>query len=174
MGCAGQPDAGDEVWEIMHILHTGCAQDFEKLATITDDFPNGKDRFLRRRWIINAIDSGSIDSIKWMLSKNVPLDFVDEEGRTVTTAAMERDGTDRYEVLELLLKHHAPLNAESGNRDTPAHFAALANDVRALELLSRYGANMNIRTTDGFMTPLDLAIGCGKKEAAEFLQKILP
>ena len=127
------------------------------------DFPKGLDGFLHRHWITNAIDCGSRTSVEWMLTKGVDISFRDDEGCTVLHSALDRELPDKYEVLELLLKHGAPVNARGLNDWTPAHMAAARDDVKALRLLVRYGADLSIRTRiDNFATPLEEARSLNK------------
>ena len=56
-------------------LRDGDIEKLEEAASIMDDFPEGCDDFTRSRWIINAIDLGSVASIRWMLGKGVDLAF---------------------------------------------------------------------------------------------------
>jgi ankyrin repeat protein len=146
---------------------------FRELEQLIDGFPNGVDGFVGRRWIINAIDCGSKTAVLWMLSRKVDLSFRDEEGYTVLHAAIERSSADRYEVLDLLLRNGAPVNAHGINDWTPAHMAAVREDIDALEVLMRFGADLSIRTRiDDYATPLEEARHLGKTRAVEFLERV--
>lgn len=106
-----------------------------------------------------------------MLSRNVNVTFQDEEGYTVIHSALERAQPDKYDIIELLLKHGAPVNAHGINDWTPAHMAAVREDIEALELLIRFGADLSIRTRiDDYATPLEEARNLKKSRAVEFLE----
>lgn len=140
------------------VLASGDEAQLAELEKFLDGFPNGVDDFINRRWIINAIDCGSLASIEWMLSRNIDLTFRDEEGYTVLHRALEREKPNKYEILTLLLKHGAPVNAHGINDWTPAHMAVVRDDIEALKLLIRFNADLSIRTRiDDYATPLEEA-----------------
>jgi hypothetical protein len=115
---------------IMGILAHGSRDDFEALSREVKSFPHGVDDFIHRHWITNAIHCGSNASVEWMLEKRVDLSFRNDEGYTVLHSAIDRDGDDRYEVLEALLTAGAPVNAHGINDWTPPIW-------RPLERISR-------------------------------------
>src|SRR5207249_4411232 len=115
--------------------------DLEELARRVERFPEGVDSCVGRYWIINAIDRGSRVAVEWMLSRGVDLSFRDEEGVTVLHAAIDRRFPDKYEILDLLLRHGAPVNARGIYEMTPAHLAAGRDDMEALRVLVRHGAD---------------------------------
>jgi len=158
---------------VMDALASGDEARLNEIAQLLDDFPGGIDSFFGRRWIINAIDSGSKASIEWILSRNVELSFRDDEGYSVLHAAIEGTRQDKHEILELLLNHGAPVNIHGINDWTPAHMAAVREDIEALKLLIRFGADLSIRTRiDDYATPLEEARNLSKKRAVEFLEKL--
>ena len=61
-----------------------------------------------------------------------------DDGRTALFAAA---GNDRVEILELLLKHEAPVNQPDKDGWTPIHLAANEGRLGALDCLLKYGAN---------------------------------
>jgi len=159
---------------VMALLASGSSADWERLSFEIPGFPEGVDDLVSRRWIINAVGTGSRQSIEWMISKNVRLDFRDEEGYTPLHVAIERRAPDRHEILELLLRAGAPVNLKGVNDWTPAHMAAARNDVDALKLLVRYGADLSIRTDiDDYATPLEEARSLGKHSAARYLESVV-
>lgn len=158
---------------IIDILSKGNIVKLEELAKLLDDFPKGSDKYINRRWIINAIDVGAFSTIKWMLSKSVELDFRDCEGYTPILSALEREKPDKHEILKLLITHRAPINQKGVNDWTPLHMAAARNDVASLRILIEHGADMTIRTEiDDYATPLEEAISLDCKDAVKYLQSI--
>lgn len=153
------------------VLKSGSVPEFEALEEELEGFPGGVDPYVGRRWIVNAIDVGSAESIRWMLSRGVELSFRDQEGYTPLLAAVERGQEDRLEVLELLLRAGAPVNLKGVNDWTPAHMAAARDDVAALRVLVAHGADLSIRTEiDDYATPLDEARSLGKLNAVRYLE----
>jgi ankyrin repeat protein len=152
------------------VLHSGERTKLEELAAVLATFPEGVDSFVGRRWIINAIDDGARSTVEWMLEKGADLVFRDEEGYTPVLAVIDSKRADRYELLELLLRAGAPVNLKGINDWTPAHLAAVRDDVEALRILVAHGADLSIRTDiDDFATPLEEARTSGSRNAVAFL-----
>jgi ankyrin repeat protein len=108
-----------------------------------------------------------------MLEHGVDLKFRNDEGYTPLHSAIDRERSDRHEVLEMLLAAGAPVNLKGINDWTPAHMAAARDDVDALRLLVRYGADLTIRTDiDDYATPLEEARTLGKLAAAQYLESV--
>ncbi|MBX7102554.1 MAG: ankyrin repeat domain-containing protein [Gemmataceae bacterium] len=159
---------------IMRILANGSREDLEALSREIASFPHGVADFIGDHWITNAIGSGSKESILWMLDKQVDL-AIRDTGYTVLHCAIERDRDDRLEVLEALLVAGAPVNAHGINDYTPAHLAANLEDIEALKILIRHGAELTERTTiDDYATPLEEAENLGRMKSVEFLKGINP
>jgi hypothetical protein len=141
------------------------------------DFPHGKDHFIHREWIINAIDCGSLASVQWMLSKNVNLHFIDDEGYSVLHTCIERDNADKYEILQLLIDSGADVNVGNNlasmaiNSWTPLHLAAARNDIDAIKILLENGADISLKTIiDNYCNAEEEATILGQKEAADFIR----
>lgn len=144
--------------DIMKPLMAGDVEALEEIASIVDSFPSGKDDFISRHWITNAIDCGTKEVVAWMLSKKVPVVFRDGEGFTVLHSAIDREKPDRIEIIRMLLEAGADINAHGINDWTPAHHAAARNNVEALKTLVESGADLSIRTRiDEYATPLEEA-----------------
>jgi ankyrin repeat protein len=157
----------------LDVLKSGDHARLDDLALHLEGFPHGVDSFLRRRWIMSAIDAGSMASIRWMVARGVDLAFRDDEGYTPLLAAIESRWPDRGELLELLLNAGAPVNLKGVNDWTPAHMAAARDDVEALRVLVAHGADVSIRTNiDDYATPLEEARNLGKLRAAAFLESV--
>ena len=158
---------------IMERLISGDVAALEDLSKVVDDFPCGKDDFIHRDWITNAIDCGTFEVIEWMLSKGVSLHLDDAEGYPVLHSAMERDKPDRFKVMQLLIDAGADINARGINDYTPAHKAAAWGDFEALQFMVDAGADLTMRTRiDEYETPLGEAIAMGSTpNIIAYLQK---
>jgi ankyrin repeat protein len=109
-----------------------------------------------------------------MLKKGVDLDFTDEEGYTPLHCAIDREAADRHEILDLLLRAGAPVNLKGIDDGTPAHRAAARDDVEALRILVRYGADLSIRTNiDDYATPIERARNLGSHNALLYLESVV-
>ena len=158
--------------DIFSLISEGSCSDWEKVANEVPAFPNGCDDFIERRWIINALDSGSKECVKWMLERGVELNFVDEEGFSPIHACLDRrELPDRYEILSLLVKAGADINLRGFNGWTPLHMAAARSDLEGVRLLLRYGADRSIKTIiDDDADPAEEAERLGHHEAAQIIR----
>lgn len=158
---------------ILAALAAGDESQLEEIRQLIDSFPEGVDTRMGHHWIMHALDCGSIGSIRWILGQGITLDFVEADGYGVVHSALERSGPDRYEVLELLLSHGAPVNAHGINDWTPAHMAAAKENIEALQMLIRFGADLSIRTRiDDCATPLEEAKILDKQKSIQFLEQL--
>ena len=72
------------------------------------------------------------------------------------------------EVIKLLLKHSAYIDAESPNMTTPLMMAAMYGNPQSVELLLEEGADASLKNDKG-MTALDFADVANKQAAAKLL-----
>lgn len=161
-----------EVYEpLMEPVLSGDIGALETLARDHAPFPLGTDPWLQRHWLTNAIDCGCASVVRWMLEKGASPVFRDEEGYTTLHSAIEREASDKYEIMAMLIELGADLNAHGINDWTPAHLAAARDDVAALRMLHEAGASICIRTrVDHFATPLEEARHLGSSaEVVAFL-----
>lgn len=160
--------------ELIDLLRSGGAADWDLAAGVVEGFPHGTDGFHGRRWILNAIDCGSADSVRWMLARGVELSFEDAEGRTVFEACLQRDWPEKYDILSALIAAGADLDDRGFNGWTALHFAAAHDDTEAVRLLLAAGADATARTRiDQQTTPLEDAEMRGCAEAAALLRAAL-
>ena len=132
--------------------------ELESLSESITNFPHGKDAFIERHWITNAIDCGSLETVMWMLSKSVELKFEDDEGYAPLHSCLQRELPNKYEVFEALIKNGADINAHGPNDYTPLHLAIAKNDIKALKILLEVGADKTIPTRiDDYETPTEMA-----------------
>ena len=158
---------------ICGLLESGSVEELDELALLVDGFPHGEDDSGGRRWILSAIDRGSLRAISWMLEQKVDLAFSDDEGFPALLSAIDSGRADKYQILELLLENGAPTDVRGINDWTPLHMAAARNDVRALELLLDYGADATARTRiDDYATPLEEARILGAGDAVAYLETL--
>jgi len=160
--------------EIMEAIISGDTEALESFSQKIEGFPIGKDAFVHRHWITNAIDCGGLAVVRWMLEKGAPVVFRDDEGYTVLHSAIDRDDVDKYEIVRLLIQAGADINAHGFNDWTPAHLAAVRGDIDALEILNDAGADFSRRTRiDWYATPLEEVrhLG-GSPDAQAYLLKL--
>lgn len=156
---------------LIDLLKNGDISKLEEASAVIDVFPNGEDSLVHRSWLINAIDCGTLEVVKWVIDKGVDLSVRDEEGYTPLLRAIERDQPEKYEVMKLLIERGADINQHGINDWTPLHMAAVREDIQALELLVNNGADLNEKTNiDHYATPLEEAIHLGCLKSVEFLE----
>ena len=167
-------DSHKEYLYLIDLLAQGNIELLEEAEKVIESFPTGIDNYLQRHWITNAIDCGSLASVKWVLSRSVDLNFRDDEGYTPLLSALERERPEKYEILQLLIDSGAPINKKGVNDWTPLHMAAAREDIEALKLLIKNGADLSIRTEiDDYATPLEEAKILKKQKSVEYLLSIL-
>jgi ankyrin repeat protein len=156
------------------IIELICTADFEAMAELAecwDDFPSGKDDFIGRHWITNAIDCGSVEVVAWMLSHGASVPIEVDDGYSVLHSVIERNNEDKYEMMRILIDAGADVNEIGIHGYAPAHQAAVRNDVEALKILHESGADFRLRTTvDDYATPLEEAYSMNPRDAAEAIE----
>lgn len=78
----------------------------------------------------------------------------------------------KSEMLELLIRAGANLNAKDAQGHTPVHLGALYGHPEILRKAALAGAEMSEPSEQG-LTPMDLALSANRKEASEALRRIL-
>ena len=170
------PEQSDALY-FNEVMLSGDETRLVELERLDANFPGGRDSYTNTSWIIMAAASAPTTTIRWMIDRGIALDCKDDDGDTVVHATLERDQSDRLEVLELVLKAGAPVNTKGINDWTPAHMAAARNDVEALRILVRHGADLSLKTDiDNYATPLEEARHMNRyadlREAIAYLESI--
>ena len=167
-------EANNEYQYLFDLLAEGNLELLEEAEQVIEDFPSGVDDFIQRHWITNAIDCGSLGAIQWILSKGVDLSFRDDEGYTPILSAIDRELPDKYEIIQLLIDHGAPINKKGVNDWTPLHLAAVREDLEALRILIANGADISVRTEiDAYATALEEAELLHKNKSVEYLKSVM-
>ena len=76
------------------------------------------------------------------------------------------------EMVELLLEHHAYIDASSPNESTPLMMAARYGHPDSVRLLLESGADVTIKNQQG-LTALDFATGAGRQDIAAPIRRAL-
>ena len=109
----------------------------------------------RRTPILGAVESGITELLERMISLGAKPDtLVNDIGTTALHAAASLENP---QMVEILLKHGAKVNAKSTTGITPLLNAVNFNHVECVRVLIKYGADPDIAAADG-MTPRALAI----------------
>lgn len=138
-------------------------------------FPQGTDPALERRWLTNAIDDGALQAVAWMIERKVELSYVDDEGYTPLTSALQvPEAEKRHALLRLLLSAGSRHDLVGVNVWTAAHFAASEGDLEALRILTEFGADLCACTEDlgSWSTPADVARFHNHSAALQYLDSV--
>ena len=109
--------------------------------------------------IYDAAWGGNIEAVKQHIAAGTNVNTKDDNGDTPLDVAIQLKQT---EIAELLRKH--------GGKHGSLYTAAAGGDTEAVKEILAAGTDVNAKDNDGG-TPLDMANGRHKKEAAKLLRK---
>lgn len=164
-----------ECKRILDLIIAADMEALERVAAENDQFPNRVDvTWMDQAWIAHAVACAPIEVVAWMIGKGVDLSVVDFERSSLLFFALDLEGPEKYAKLELLLRSGTPTDLHGPNDWTAVHMAACRNDVEALRLLRKYGADLRAISFDFWSrTPLENATSQKNWEAAAFLEQAL-
>ena len=135
--------------------------------------------------LIMAIETNKNDILKVLLDSNISLEVFDGRNKTLLEGVLQIAMKHNNEfAFELLLKKSVDPNLGFTDLDknisyTPLYSAVLNKDVKFIETLLKYGANVNLgafstEKNDFFETPLFLACSMGELEIIDIILKYDP
>lgn len=123
----------------------------ERIAAENPPFPLGQDEWLTRHWLTNAIHTGNLEAMAWVLSKGPDVHYVDDEGYTALKSVLEMetettpvkiDKTARtIEMIDMLLEAGAHINQRMTLDETALHAAVYRSSPRVVAHLLAKGAD---------------------------------
>ena len=121
--------------------------------------------------LIRACRKGNVECVRALLScPNIDINHQDLSGATALWTACKYEN---IEIVELLLSppHGSGANPNLPNSDghTPLWIMASSGNMQCMEILIKYGADLNIRDNLGGATPLFEAVRNGRTEAVRTL-----
>ena len=159
-----------ELCEIHNWLKGSDLDQLEFASQVVDSFPYEKDGCFGSPWIVHAISSGSLKSVKWMIEKGVSLQPVANDGYPPVISCIELEGKEKYGILRLLIDAGANINERGINGWTPLHMAAVRDDEMSMRILLEAGADRTITTEiDDDATAEEEARNLGHNESADFI-----
>jgi ankyrin repeat protein len=115
---------------------------------------------------------GHLETVKFLLTKNADVHQLSRDGQFNNTPLHAAIAGDHKEIVEILLKHGANVNARSEGAIragfTPLHVAAGKGNKEIASILLENGADINIKNEAG-LTPAEYALQRGFKELADWL-----
>ena len=113
------------------------------------------------------------DFVRTLLELGADPNYAEPSGFPSLIAALSAgERADRHEILELLLVFGADIGQRGINDYTPLHYAANLEDVAAMEILLRHGADRAARTRiDHCATPLEEAEILNRTRSVAFLRR---
>ena len=154
----------------------GDIADIKRLLGDPPDFPNCRGPQGVGDIILEyAIYHSPIGCIRALLDAGADPNYGDHAGFPSLIAALSCDDRgDRYDILELLLSFGADIQQRGHNDYTPLHYAAVLEDIRAMDLLLAHGADIEARTRiDELATPLEEAEILKRPQSVAYLKKKL-
>lgn len=135
------------------------------------EWVNGRDALLHIHVLAYAIDCAPLHFVRMLLNQGADPNYEALDGFPSLLVAQEAERSDRHEVLAMLLAAGADPNQRGNNDYTALHVAAVRNDIRAVALLLRHGADPHAWTRiDELETPLEVATRAGAYAAATSLE----
>ncbi len=164
--------------EIIDAIRNGCIEKLNIFSKIEPSFPDGIcPDDIYTKWIEIIIDEGHMNSIVWLINSfDGDLSKYTTQGPQlpIVHSVLQRDYLDKHIILKMVLDAGADPHSRGYNDYTPAHYAAINNDVRSLVILLESGANFGIRTRiDDQLTPLEEAeLMVGDNDAIKYLRQL--
>ena len=110
-----------------------------------------------------------VEFVNALMRNGANIEDRNTDGQTplIIASCMRRDDTD---VLEVLLRHGADVQAAGNDGWQAIHRAAFGGSKKAISLLISHGASVNAQTLEG-LTPADIAESEGHTDVVEVLTK---
>ena len=122
--------------------------------------------------LMAAVRFGKTESVAALLARNANPDIPDKIGhRPLPFAAHSGNAHsgNMQEIILLLVKYGADINAKGYYGRTALHYAAIHGDLQQAAFLLDNGADLNLRGDVFGFSPLFCAVNCQKAPMVEFL-----
>ena len=107
-----------------------------------------------RKNYIQSLRENNAEDVQIWLTSGAPVDIRLQKGRTPLHIATNNG---QLEIVKMLLRYKANINAKDAEDFTPLHYAASRHNKEILEHLIRNGANLEAKDVKGF-TPIHNAL----------------
>lgn len=168
---APDQDVVDEFQRVYEAMGNGDIAFLESYAKTNLDFPKGVDGFIGRHWLTDAIDSGSLATVRWILDQGVEVNYFDDEGYSPLMSAIEDRAGETTEILKMLLDAGADARACGTLDVTALHHAVFRASPEAIRMLLEHGADPMAYDSDYVPeTPIDNARHAKRPEIVALLE----
>ncbi len=117
--------------------------------------------------LMAAVRFGKTESVATLLARNANPNIPDKIGHIPLALAAHNE--NMQEIVKLLVKHGAEINAKGYYGRTALHYAAIHGDIEMASFLLENGADLNLRGDVFGFSPLFCAVNCQKAPMVEFL-----
>jgi ankyrin repeat protein len=117
-----------------------------------------------------AVNRGSIEITKYLLSKGADVHAKDHGGLTPLTEVVFMSGN--IALAKMLVSEGADVHAKDNDGTTPLHVAAMSGFVETAKYLVSVGSEVNANDNKYSFTPLDFARNYGHTAVVQFLTSI--
>jgi ankyrin repeat protein len=118
--------------------------------------------------IRNFSENRSVTEIQKIINSGANVNAINDIGFTPLHIAVVYD---RPEIVKLLLKNGANIDAVTKNKEnTSLHLAITMNNSNMVRILIQKGADVTLKTADG-TTPLQLALEKGNRDIIQAIEQ---
>lgn len=114
--------------------------------------------------LFKAIVDGDSMAVEHWIEEGANLSFIDGSGLTALHTSVFSSFQCDIEIVKILIKNHADVNAKCQRGYTPLHYAAFSGDLDCVKALIENGADISA-ISNKYQTPLEYAKT--RKNAAE-------
>ncbi|KAG9563175.1 hypothetical protein KCU71_g8184, partial [Aureobasidium melanogenum] len=118
--------------------------------------------------LIAATEAGKLSTVQMMLKNRADVEIVGRYKRTALLAAAIGREEQFHEIIRLLIRNRAGIDAQDSDGETALHSAARAGDLDMVRLLISKKAKINVKNDEG-RSALDFACGENHLEVIQCL-----
>jgi ankyrin repeat protein len=118
--------------------------------------------------LIAAAEAGKLSTVQMMLKNRADVEIVGRSKRTALLAAAIGREEQFHEIIRLLIRNGAGIDAQDSDGETALHSAARAGDLDMVQLLISKKAKINVKNDEG-RSALDFACGENHLEVIQYL-----
>lgn len=155
----------------LDLFEAAATGEYSKVKELVESNPNLVSEYAHDGFTALGLASylGHKDIVEYLIEKGADINSASKNSMKVMPLH-SAVATNKVDIVELLLKNGAKVNAKQDSGWTPLHEAAMNGQLEMVQLLIRYGADITLKKDDG-ETVLDVALRQDHKEVAEMLRQ---